>query len=141
MFEEEKIVEICKKNKWRLTEPRLEVLRIISLSKKPIKVYDILKQLASKIKNPKPPTAYRAIEFWQKHNFIHRIESLNAYATCNQGHAHSGTQFLICDDCGKVIESNFITNLPQILQKTTPKSTFKPLRWNVEVNGICNQCS
>ena len=141
MFKKEKIVEICKKNRWRLTEPRLEVLRIISLSEKPIKAYEILKQLASKIKNPKPPTAYRAIEFWQKHNFIHRIESLNAYAICSQGHTHRGSQFLICDDCGKVIESNFLTNLPQILQKTTPKSNFKPLRWNLEVNGICNQCS
>ena len=140
MFKEEKIVEICKKNKWRLTEPRLEVLRIISLSKKPIKAYDILEKLADKIKNPKPPTAYRAIEFWQNHNFIHRIESLNAYAKCNQDHTHKGAQFLICDDCGKVIESNFITNLPQILQKKMPKSTFKPLRWNLEVNGICSQC-
>ena len=141
VFKEEKIVEICKKNKWRLTEPRLEVLRIISLSEKPIKAYEILKQLAIKIKNPKPPTAYRAIEFWQKHNFIHRIESLNAYSICSQGHTHRGSQFLICDDCGKVIESNFLTNLPQILQKTTPKSNFKALRWNLEVNGICNQCS
>ena len=141
MFKEEKIIEICKKNKWRLTEPRLEVLRIISHSKKPIKAYDILKKLANKIKNPKPPTAYRAIEFWQKHNFIHRIESLNAYSACNQDHTHSGAQFLICDDCGKVIESNFIANIPKILEKTTSKSTFKPLRWNLEVNGICNQCS
>tara|TARA_B100000035_G_scaffold263515_1_gene235241 strand:+ start:469 stop:894 length:426 start_codon:yes stop_codon:yes gene_type:complete len=141
VFKKEKIVEICKKNRWRLTEPRLEVLRIISLSEKPIKAYEILKQLASKIKNPKPPTAYRAIEFWQKHNFIHRIESLNAYAICSQGHTHRGSQFLICDDCGRVIESNFITNLPKILQKTTPQSTFRPLRWNLEVNGICNQCS
>ena len=141
MFNEEKIVEICKKNKWRLTEPRLEVLRIISLSKKPIKAYEILEKLANKIKNPKPPTAYRAIEFWQNHNFIHRIESLNAYAKCNQGHAHKGSQFLICDDCGKVIESDLKINLPQILHKTRPKSAFKALRWNLEVNGICSQCS
>ena len=75
MFKEEQIIKICKQNKWRLTEPRLEVLRIISLSKNPIKAYDILKKLANKIKNPKPPTAYRAIQFWQKHKFIHRIES------------------------------------------------------------------
>ena len=74
MFKKEKIIKICKKNKWRVTEPRLEVLRIISNSKKPIKAYDILRKLANKIKNPKPPTAYRAIDFWQKHNFIHRIE-------------------------------------------------------------------
>ena len=137
MFTEEKIIEICNKNKWRLTKPRLEILRIISHSKKPIKAYDILRKLGSKIKNPKPPTAYRAIEFWQKHKFIHRIESLNAYATCNQRH----TQFLICNDCGKVTESNLKINLPKILQKTTPKNSFKPLRWNLEINGKCNQCS
>ena len=141
MFEKKKIIEICKKNKWRLTEPRLEVLRIISYSDKPIKAYDILKLLANKIKNPKPPTAYRAIEFWQNHNFIHRIESLNAYAACSQGHNHPGAQFLICDDCGKVIESNFLHNLPQILQKNLKQHTFKPLRWNLEVSGICSQCS
>ena len=140
MFKKEKIVEICKKNNWRLSEPRLEVLRIISLSKKPIKAYDILKKLANKIKNPKPPTAYRAIDFWQKHNFIHRVESLNAYAACSEGHAHTGTQFLICDDCGKVIESNF-RGISEILKKNIQNNTFKTLRWNLEINGICNQCS
>ena len=140
MFKEEQIIKICKKNKWRLTEPRLEVLRIISLSKNPIKAYDILKKLANKIKNPKPPTAYRAIQFWQKHKFIHRIESLNAYQACSHGHSHAGSQFLICDDCGKVIESN-LHEIPEILKKSTENKTFKPLRWNLEINGLCNQCS
>ena len=139
MFREKKIVEICKKNKWRLTEPRLEVLRIISISKKPIKAYDILKKLANKIKNPKPPTAYRAIEFWQKHNFIHRIESLNAYTACSHKHVHENVQFLICDDCGKVIESHS-QDISQFLKNSTEKNTFKPIRWNLEINGICNQC-
>ena len=70
MFKEEQIIKICKQNKWRLTEPRLEVLRIISLSKNPIKAYDILKKLANKIKNPKPPTAYRAIQFGKNTNLF-----------------------------------------------------------------------
>ena len=33
------------------------------------------------------------------------------------------------------------SGVKQILKKTTPKSNFKPLRWNLEINGICNQCS
>ncbi len=140
MFKEEKIIEICKKNNWRLTKPRLEVLKIISLYKRPIKAYDILKKLANKINNPKPPTAYRAIRFWEKHNFIHRIESLNAYAVCNQSHIHIGSQFFICDDCGKVIESK-LHDLHEILKKSTEKNTFKLLSWNLEIKGICNQCS
>jgi Fur family zinc uptake transcriptional regulator len=140
LFEKEKIIEICKKNGWRLTEPRLDVLKIISFSKRPIKAYDILKKLSTKTKIIKPPTVYRAIEFWQKHNFIHRIESLNAYSICSENHIHTGSQFLICDDCGKVIESH-ISELPQILTKIIEKNTFKPTRWNFEINGICSQCS
>ncbi len=140
MFNEKKIIHICKTNKWRLTEPRLKVLKIISQSNRPIKAYDILKKLGNLIKNPKPPTAYRAIEFWEKHNFIHRIESLNAYAACNKKHTHNGSQFLICNDCGKVIESDLL-DLPQILKKSTQNNSFKPLGWSLEINGICNQCS
>lgn len=127
MFKEEQIIKICKQNKWRLTEPRLEVLRIISLSKNPIKAYDILKKLANKIKNPKPPTAYRAIQFWQKHKFIHRIESLNAYQACSHGHSHAGAQFLICDDCGKVIESN-LHEIPEILKKKHRKQYLQAIK-------------
>ena len=104
------------------------------------KAYEILSQLSKILKNPKPPTAYRAIEFWQKHNFVHRIESLNAYMACSQGHFHRGSQFLICDDCGKVVESVF-SELPNSLKKNLLNSTFKPLRWNFEINGRCNQCS
>ena len=140
MFKEEQIIKICKKNKWRLTEPRLEVLRIISLSKNPIKAYDILKKLANKIKNPKPPTAYRAIQFWQKHKFIHRIESLNAYTACEAQHLHNGSQFMICDSCGKVIESH-ICDLPSVILESIKKKTFKPTKWNLEINGVCNQCT
>ena len=57
--------------------------------------------------SPKPPTIYRAIDFWHSHNFIHRIESQNAYFICIENHLHKGSQFMICDECGKVIEAHF----------------------------------
>ena len=139
MFKEEQIIKICKQNKWRLTEPRLEVLRIISLSKNPIKAYDILKKLANKIINPKPPTAYRAIQFWQKHKFIHRIESLNSYAACSAEHSHNGSHFMICDDCGDVIESHSL-EVPELLRQNTKEASFVPKKWNLEITGTCKKC-
>ena len=101
-----KILEICEKKKLRITKPRLMVLKIILSSNKPIKAYEILDQLGREILNPKPPTAYRAIDFWIKHHFVHRIESLNAYYVCEADHLHNGSQFLICTDCGEVTESH-----------------------------------
>ena len=139
-FLKKRAVSFCEKNKYRLTEPRLEVLDIIISSKKPIKAYEILKELGKKKMNPKPPTAYRAIEFWLKNNFIHRIESLNAYYRCEAQHLHIGTQYLICNDCGAVTESH-LYNIPSHIKNSVKKNNFIPSKWNIEVNGVCQKCS
>lgn len=137
---EKKAIEYCITNKERLTVPRQLVLKIIARNKKPIKAYDLMDKLKYKIQNIKPPTVYRALEFWQKHNFIHRIESLNAFCICSEGHLHKGAQFVICNSCGEVVESNSC-NLPKIIDELLQKSTFKPLKWNIEINGICQNCN
>mgnify|MGYP006441902895 FL=1 len=129
----------CDANKHRLTEPRLAVLKIIAASTKPLGAYEILEKLGKTIKNPKPPTAYRALEFWQEHGFIHRIESLNAYIACEAGHQHKGAQFMICDDCGTVTEAH-LCELPQPLKDSTAKNTFTPSSWNLEIHGLCGKC-
>lgn len=131
--------DFCVRSKHRLTEPRIEVLKIISSSVKPLGAYEILEKLGKTLKNPKPPTAYRAIEFWQEQGFIHRIESLNAYVICGAGHRHKGSQFMICDDCGIVIETH-LCHLPKSLKESSIKNTFKPLRWNIEIHGLCHDC-
>ncbi len=135
-----KAVTFCEKNNHRLTLPRINVLKIINSSEKPIKAYEILDKLSFIIKNPHPPTAYLAIEFWKKHNFIHRIESLNAYCICQSDHLHSGGQFMICNDCGSVIESH-LCKLPEVFKNAIEKKMFTLTNWNLEINGICNKCS
>ena len=133
-----KAISFCKRNKYRLTSPRLEVLKIICESKKPIKAYEILKQLGSIFANPKPPTVYRSIEFWKKNNFIHRIESLNAFAACEVSHKYTGGNFMICDGCGKVTE--YVFELPDLLKDKIKNQSFKMSKWNLEINGTCKNC-
>ena len=136
----EKAVEYCERHKYRLTEPRKQVLKIFTSSKNPLGAYEVLRKLGRSIKNPKPPTVYRAIDFWQKHNFIHRIESLNAYAACEAGHLHLGSQFMICDHCGDVNEAH-VCDLPQQLKDSIAKCTFVPIRWDFEIHGVCSKCA
>ncbi len=129
----------CLEKNERLTKPRLEVLKIIASSSRPIGAYEILEKLGKVIEDPKPPTAYRAIKFWEQSRFIHRIESLSAYVACHAGHRHKGGQFMICDDCGVVIETH-ICELPKPLKNHAVKNTFMPSSWNVEIHGLCHQC-
>ncbi len=135
-----KQVEVfCKEQGIRFTEPRQHVLEIIAAASKPVGAYDILSELGKYIDNPKPPTAYRAIEFLSEHGFIHRIESLNAYVLCDTDHRHNGSQFLVCDDCGKVIEAH-LCHLPNDLEERVSAEGFQLSRWDAELHGTCKDC-
>lgn len=133
------IEEYCQEHGIRFTEPRRHVVEIIAAAQKPIGAYDILAALGRYIENPKPPTAYRAIEFLIEHGFIHKIESLNAFMLCNTDHRHKGSQFMICDHCGKVIETH-LCQLPDDLSKRAKAAGFNLSRWDAELHGTCSDC-
>ncbi len=117
----------------------MEVFKIVATSRKPLGAYEILEKLGKVIESPKPPTVYRAIDFWLQNGFVHRIESLNAYVVCQADCRHSGSQFMICDDCGLVIEIP-VSELPKVIRDGTAQNTFTPSSWNVEVHGLCGLC-
>lgn len=129
----------CEEQKLRLSDVREWVYEIILSSDKPIGAYNVLEELGKKIDNPKPPTAYRAIEFLQEHGFVHRIESLNAYVPCHIDHVHLGSQFMICDTCSTVIEAH-LCHLPQEIDKKINDQGFKLSHWGMEIHGQCKDC-
>lgn len=131
--------KFSEENGHRLTDPRRYVFEIIACARKPIGAYDILAELAKKIDNPKPPTAYRAIDFLVEHGFVHKIESMNAFMLCHSDHSHEGSQFMICDDCGTVIETH-MCHLPGPFQDRTDQESFHPKSWNLEIHGLCAAC-
>ena len=134
-----KAENFCNSHQYRFTKPRAEILKIMLLSNKPMGAYDILEELAKIINNPKPPTVYRAIEFWQEHGFIHKIESLSSYIACDAGHRHQGSQFIICDDCGISIETH-LCNPPEEFKNSVLENNFTLSSWNLEIHGFCKNC-
>ena len=135
----DKANQYCEDNKLRLTDPRRHVLQIIDSANKPLGAYDILEKLGQHLDNPKPPTAYRAIDFWIEHGFVHRISSLNAYVSCCADHSHTGSQYLICSKCGAVEEIHLCSMPPKLADKAKAKG-FESSFWNVEIHGLCAKC-
>ena len=78
--------ETCRQRGVRLTEIRREVLRLIARQGGGIKAYDLLAQLQQALQNAKPPTVYRALDFLLANGLIHRIESQNAFFSCDHPH-------------------------------------------------------
>jgi Fur family zinc uptake transcriptional regulator len=132
--------QYCKDHKIRVSAPRAHVLDIILAAPKPMTAYEVLDALGAHLDSPKPPTAYRALEFLSQHGFIHRIESLNAYIACSENHRHAGSQFMICDECGRVDEAH-LCSVPASLEKQAANAGFKTQRWSVELHGVCRDCA
>ena len=123
----------------RFTETRRVVLDILARSQKPMTAYEILDALEGGVKNPKPPIVYRATDFWQRHGFVHKIESLNRFVVCQEGHQHRGSQFMICDECGDVSEIH-MCHMPEAIVRSAERSDFKTVHWNLELHGQCQNC-
>jgi Fur family zinc uptake transcriptional regulator len=85
-----------------------------------------------------PPIVYRALEFLLAEGLVHRIESKNAFISCDHpGHQYAA-QFLICSGCEKVAE---LDNPNSSLLAEADNLGFKVDHSVVEITGVCRDCS
>ena len=128
----------CKENGLRASEPRRYVLEIIANAKKPATAYEILDALGKKIKSPKPPTVYRALEFLERLGLAHRIASISAYVACSHGERAHAAAFLICDCCGAAVE----VSPPAAAGLSGPaeQNGYVLERVTIEGHGLCADC-
>ena len=130
---------LCRERGARLTEQRKAVLQLLCVSDKPLSAYELLERMRGVVRNPAPPTVYRALDFLLEQGLAHRLESLNAYVGCaHPDHPHA-SQFLICDDCGDVaeVEDPIVARSLKAAGKEIGFRTRRPV---VELLGTCAQC-
>ena len=125
----------------RLTPLRRRVLDIIGASVAPLGAYAIMEELTRREgKFVAPPTVYRTLDFFLAHGFVHKIESLNAYAPCEHlDHDHQGV-LLICEACGRSeeIEDREVTLR---IAASAAAAGFAHRRVMVEAQGLCSRCA
>ncbi len=130
---------LCRERGTKLTEQRKTVLRLLCESEKPVTAYDLLDRLRETVKNPAPPTVYRALDFLLDQGLVHKLETISAYVGCTHPEHPHASQFLICGDCGNVaeVEDQTITKSLLAAGKAAGFSTTRPV---VELLGVCAQC-
>ncbi|PVV11528.1 MAG: transcriptional repressor [gamma proteobacterium symbiont of Ctena orbiculata] len=131
--------ELCRERGVRLTEQRKTVLELLCVSDKPLSAYELLERMRGVVKNPVPPTVYRALDFLLEQGLVHKLESLHAYVGCTHPDHPHASQFLICDDCGEVAEVED-SSVAKSLQATGKAVGFRTKRPVVELLGTCAQC-
>ncbi len=137
---------LCENRRVKLTPRRLQVLTLLTQSHQPMGAYEILgclnqqvnDEAAGKRQSIAPPIVYRALEFLLAEGLVHRIESKNAFISCDHpGHQYAA-QFLICSGCEKVAE---LDNPDSSLLAEVDNLGFKVDHSVVEITGVCRGCS
>jgi Fur family transcriptional regulator, zinc uptake regulator len=131
----------CHKQGIHLTPLRKRVLDILSASEAPLGAYAILEEMSRREgKAFAPPTVYRTLDFFREHGFIHKIESLNAYAACEHlDHAHHA-MLLICKTCGRSEELEN-AHVMAAISEAAGEADFVPDRVMIEAQGLCGRCA
>lgn len=129
----------CRRAGVKLTPQRRRVLEIIWSSHAPIGAYTILDMLADEGTKPAPMTVYRALDFLQEQNLVHRVAGINAFVGCaTPDHTHDA-QFLICQSCGNVAEIHD-SHLDSAIARYTSEVGFRLIQGRVELEGVCSNC-
>jgi len=131
----------CVRQGVQLTPLRRRVLDILSDSAAPLGAYAILEEMSRREgKHVAPPTVYRTLDFFLEHGFVHKIESLNAYAPCEHlSHAHHG-MLMICEACGRSEEVEDAAVM-RAVAKAAAGVGFAPRRVMIEAQGLCGRCA
>ena len=131
----------CVRQGFHLTPLRRRVLDIFSGSAAPLGAYAILEELSRReMKQVAPPTVYRTLDFFLEHGFVHKIESLNAYAPCEHlGHAHHA-MLLICESCGRSEEVED-SGVMRAIGGAAEAAGFVLRHVVTEAHGLCRRCA
>ena len=124
----------------RLTPNRRVVLEVLLADHKPLSAYEIADRIDWQGRKGAPVQVYRALEFFESHGLVHRIESQNAYLACSLADGSHGAQFLVCRDCGRVAEASD-AGLERGLKELASKAGFTVEAPVVEIKGLCSDCA
>lgn len=118
------------------------VLDVLTKNQRPLSAYQILQELSG-TKITAPPTVYRALEQLQEKGRVHKIESINAFVSCNDdnhSHSNNSSSFVLCQACGKV-EEIADDNLFSQIQNLGKKLGFAIKKQTLELVGLCAKCN
>ena len=135
----DKARSFCEEKGARFTPLRAQIYAILLQEDASIGAYDVLDKLKQTEDSAKPPTVYRALDFFLELGLVHKVESTNTFKACHHFGCSHPVQFLICDSCDDVqeISSN---GVKVTLEAQAKEKSFQIISQTIEAHGICEKC-
>lgn len=130
---------ICRRRGGRMTRQRHAVLTKLLAARSPLSAYDLLDQLRLADSSATPAGVYRCLDFLLKVGLAHRLETTRSFIACEHPDRPHDVQFLICRQCGAVIEVEDVM-FATAAETLGRRFGFALDRQIIEIKGLCATC-
>jgi len=128
-------------NGYRITMPRVQVIRALGDSSKALSAYAIHEKIIGSGGKIDVVSVYRILGTLQEVGLIHHIGIVDGYFPCrmDDGHQQDSAHF-VCERCGCVTEVNVPQETIDATHAQAQERGFLPTGIKVEVFGLCPHC-
>lgn len=126
---------------YRVTMPRIQVIRALGDSNKPLSANEIHTRIATSGGRIDSVSVYRILSTLQAVGAVHRIGVVDAFYACglHADQAHN-TQHFVCESCGCVTEIDLPAETSRTVGREAAMVGFKAAEIRLEVLGLCEHC-
>lgn len=138
---EQRALAALRSRGYRITGPRLQVIRIFASSRKalgPTEIYHLITERGDQIDLV---SVYRILTTLAELHLIHHIGVADGYIACDLGSHGSDSEHVVCDSCGDVLETQMPEEALEATRKQLAKLGFTASAIKLEVQGECRKCS
>ncbi|OGD10011.1 hypothetical protein A2397_01045 [Candidatus Amesbacteria bacterium RIFOXYB1_FULL_44_23] len=121
-------------NKYRLTQTRSQLLKLLKNTPLPVSAEDLLQKVPVN-----KTTIYRQLTSMVAQGLIKPVlftDRTLRYESADRDHHHH----LICTNCKKIIDISFPENIEQTAQTSASAQKFKINTHHLEFFGLCQNC-
>jgi len=128
-------------NGYRITMPRVQVIRALADSNKALSAYAIHEKIINSAGKIDVVSVYRILGTLQEVGLIHHIGIVDGYFPCRMDDAHlQDSAHFVCEKCGCVTEVSVPQSTIDATHAQAQERDFLPTGIKLEVFGLCPQC-
>jgi Fe2+ or Zn2+ uptake regulation protein len=121
---------------YRITMPRVQVIRALADTNKALSAYAIHEKIISGGGKIDVVSVYRILSTLQEVGLIHHIGVVDGYFPCRMENCDGKrSEVLVCEDSGDVMELALPAEVIEAIERQTREHGFEPSTVKVEITG------
>lgn len=126
---------------FRITMPRVQVIRVLAESNRALSAYAIHEKIIASKGKIDVVSVYRILGTLQEIGLIHHIGIVDGYFPCRMDDAHQqSSAHFVCQKCGCVTEVSVPQETMDATHCQAQDHNFLPAGIKIEVMGLCEHC-